>query len=315
MTTDTPRMRPAPSRRRAAHARSRIRRFALIALAFLLMQTAARAQSLTVDRTIGDFTSAVSLSVNASGELIVLDAGANALVRFDGDGRELSRIQGTGWGAQEFDGPTDVSASFPLAVFVADGRNMRVQQFDRDLQHVQTIGEPRTAEGLGLGGSFRPAATIQSAQGDLFVLDADGMRVVKMTPRFRVEREFGTYASGDGRLHAPTDICIMGDGRVAVADGRSVVLFDQFGNYVSRAGVTGDEQILALSSGGNDVVCVSADAITVLPLGADRAGGTVRMEAGSIVGEAVDTLRDAVRTREWWYVLTPRTLLVCRRSE
>ncbi len=315
MTIHSSRSLPKTGLRRASHDLLRLCGMALLTLALPFQDTPACSQTLTVDNTIGTFTSAASLSVNAAGELIVLDAGANALIRFGGDGRELSRIQGTGWGAGEFDGPTDVSASFPLAVFVADGGNRRVQQFDRDLQYVQTIDEPKSAEGLGLGGVFRPTATVQSAQGDLFVLDVDGMRVVKMTPRYRVEREFGTYASGEGRLHAPADICITGDGHVAVADGQSVVLFDQFGNYVRRVEVKVGGPLLALSSSGGDVVCVSASAVTVVPVGPDRQAGCVRIGAGMIVGERVETLRDAARTGELWYVLTPKTLLVCRRTE
>lgn len=287
----------------------------LVALLLLLGAREASAQALSVEYSVGSFTSAVSLSVNAAGELLVLDAGANACVRLRHDGTELSRVQGTGWGTNEFDAPTDVCASFPLAIFVADGKNKRVQQFDRELHYVQTIDEVQTADGQSLSGTFRPAASAQSTQGDLFVLDADGMRVVKLTTRFRAEREFGTYASGDGRLRAPLDLCVTEDGRVAVADGGAIVYFDQFGNYLSRQEGEKGDVYRSVSSNETDIIAVSPSAITVLHSLPGGVEPNARIEAGMIVGEAVETLRDAARTAHWWYVLTPHTVLVCRRAD
>jgi hypothetical protein len=289
--------------------------FLFALLSVVLFPGAACAQALTVDYTIGSFTSAVSLSVNAAGELFVLDAGANACIRLSHDGSELSRVQGTGWGATEFDAPADVCASFPLAIFVADGKNKRVQQFDRELHYVQTIDNVRTTDGQSLEGSFRPIASAQSMQGELFVLDADGTRVVKFTSRFRAEREFGTYASGEGRLKGPTDLCLTDDGRVAVADGTVIVYFDQFGNYLSTQAMPAGEAIHTLSSGGGDLIAVNPSSIVIVNTGNGVPQESMRIAAGMILGEAVDSLRDAVRTDASWYVLTPKKILVCKRTE
>jgi hypothetical protein len=277
----------------------------------LLFHAGASSQTLIVDAAIGSFTSAVSLSVNTAGELIVLDAGANACVRLRRDGTELSRVQGTGWGSSEFDTPTDVCASFPLAVFVADGKNRRVEQFDKELHYVQTVDDVLMTDGRTLEGAFRPIASAQSSQGELFVLDADGTRVIKFTTRLRAEREFGTYASGDGRLKSPADICMTEDGRVAVADGGSIVYFDQFGNYLSTQAVAGSEQLRALSASGSDMIAVRSTEISIV----HAVGAVTRIEAGMVVGETAVTFRDAARDDEWWYVLTPKQILVCKRSE
>jgi hypothetical protein len=287
----------------------------LLLLVMTYVPHAAGAQSLTVEYTIGTFTSAVSLSVNSAGELIVLDAGANACVRLAHDGTELSRVQGTGWGMTEFDGPTDVCATFPLAVFVADGKNKRVQQFDKELHYVQTIDEVLAVDGQTIEGSFRPAASAQSTQGDLFVLDADGMRVIKFTTRYHAEREFGTYVSGDGRLKTPTDLCMTQDGRVAVADGSAIVYFDQFGNYLSKQMGENGEGFRTVSSSGGEIIAVSPAAISILAAADGVGSGYVRIPAGMIVGETIETLCDAVRTESWWYVLTPKKILVCKRTD
>lgn len=272
------------------------------------------AQSLTVDYTIGNFTSAVSLSVNSSGEVIVLDAGANACVRFSHDGRELSRVQGSGWGSSEFDSPSDVSALFPLAVFVSDGKNRRLQQFDKDLQFVQTIENLQTIDGQSLSGAFRPIASAQSSQGELFMLDADGTRIIKMTTRFRAEREFGTYASGRGRLTSPVDLCLTDDGRVAVADGNAIVFFDQFGNFNSTITVGGDT-LRTLSASGSECIAVSASAIYILNNPIGLLPESRRIEARMIFGESGVMFRDATRTEVWWYILTPKNILVCKRTD
>lgn len=291
------------------------RRFLFAAAGILFAALAARAQSLVVDFTIGNFSSAVSLSVASTGEIVVLDAGSNSCIRFARDGAELARVQGTGWGASEFDSPTDVSAGFPLAIFVADGKNKRVQQFDKDLHYVQTLDDVHTADGQSIEGSFRPIASAQSPQGDLFVLDADGTRVVKFTTRLRAEREFGTYASGAGRLKMPTDLCITQDGRVAVADVNSIVYFDQFGNYLSTRVVSGGDALRTLSASGPDVLAVSPSAITVVSAGNGSSAAMERIPAGMILGEKAESIRDAARTEAGWYVLTPKTILVCRRTQ
>lgn len=288
---------------------------ARVMLLLMALSAAAVSQTLVVDYAVGNFTSAVSLSVNAAGEVLVLDAGVNACIRLRHDGTELARVQGTGWGSAELDAPTDISGMFPLAVFVADGKNKRVQQFDKDLHYVQTIDELQTTDGQMLDGGFRPIASAQSSQGELFVLDADGTRIIKYTTRLRVEREFGTYASGDGRLKAPADICITDDGRVAVADGNTVVYFDQFGNYLSMQHVAGTEPIRALSASGGDIIAVTTDEISILNAasGSGPVKGSIR--AGMIVGDSAVTFRDAARVEDRWYVLTPKQLLVCTRTD
>lgn len=286
----------------------------VLASAIIIGHVGACAQSLVVDFTIGSFTSAVSLSVASTGEIFVLDAGSNACVRFSHDGTELSRVQGTGWGASEFDSPTDVSGSFPLAVFVSDGKNKRVLQFDKDLHSVQSIDDVQTTDGKEFEGLFIPIATAQSLQGELFVLDADGTRIVKFSTRFRAEHEFGTYASGEGRLNAPTDLCMTEDGRLAVVDGTSIVYFDQFGNYLSRQTVDADEPIRTIASSNGDILAVSPTEISVVSSSQEATTAGSHVKAEMIVGESGVTFRDAARTDKYWLILTPKTLLVCSRN-
>ncbi|MGE5314961.1 MAG: hypothetical protein ACM3Q4_09735 [Acidobacteriota bacterium] len=280
--------------------------------------------SLAVDYAIGSFSSATSLSVNAAGEIFVIDQGADACIRLSIDGTELSRVQGRGWGSTEFDTPTDVSAAFPLAVFVSDEKNRRIQQFDRELNFVQTIGargpqsslaqETQTRDQELLARSFRPIASTESAQGELFALDADGMRVVKFTTRFRAEREFGTYASGEGRLRAPSDLCMTGDGRVAVSDGERIVFFDQFGNFLFTRQCDSTRTIRALSSAPGEILAVSPDAITVIDDAPSASCMKFIIERQMIVGaeEGVKEFRDAAQAGDRWLILTPHALLVCR---
>jgi hypothetical protein len=280
----------------------------------LVMHSAARTQSLTVDYTIGNFTSAVSLSVNMAGEIVVLDAAANACVRLTHDGRELSRVQGSGWGTTEFDSPTDVSAAFPLAIFVADPKNRRIQQFDKELHYVQTIDALQPVEGRTIEGPFRPVSSSQSSQGELFALDADGIRIIKFTTRLLAEREFGTYASGTGRLTTPTDMCMTRDGRIAVADGNRIMVFDQFGNYLSMLRGDSLDVFHAVSSSGDDIIATGSSVITILNAADEARTERIRIPAEMILGEHVEVLRDAARTDAWWYVLTPKNVLVCRRT-
>jgi hypothetical protein len=287
---------------------------------FMQIQPGSQAVSLVVDYEIGAFSSAVSLSINSAGELVVLDAGADACIRYSVDGTELSRMQGRGWGSTEFDAPTDVSAAFPLAVFVADGKNHRVQQLDKELHFVQTISgsdqitTQQTGDAQLLTPTFRPVASTESQQGELFVVDADANRIVKFTTRLIADREFGTYASGDGRLSMPTDVCLTEDGKVAVSDDHRIVFFDQFGNYLFAHQLDTAMAARAVSSSLGDVIAVSSDEIDVIDAAPSSPEVNLQIRRSMVIGELVDEFRDAARTSALWFVLTPKSILVCKRA-
>jgi hypothetical protein len=173
----------------------------------------------------------------------------------------VKTIGGKGWGNFEFDQPTGVCASFPLNIYVADYNNRRVQQFDRKLNYVQSITDQNLPSLYS--GEYYPAACAISSQGELFILETEGKRVLKFDQNQIFQMEFGSYSAGAGALSDPRDITVTPSDRVFVLDAHRVVAYDIFGNYVSSFSLLSPESPKAISSTKDEIVVTFPSSIKV----------------------------------------------------
>ena len=203
-----------------------------IALLFGLLSL--QAESGPSPERFGNFVQASSLSIDPQGNIYVADAGNNRILKFSSGGKFLAEVGGYGWGEQEFDRPYDVSATSGLNVFVADYGNHRIQRYDRSFNFISTLYTREDADASKRFGY--PMAVALSRQGELFVSDGENNRILKITPFNTVERVFGGFDAGLGRLIRPGQIEIDLHDRVYVIDETRVVVFDNFGNYVRTIG-------------------------------------------------------------------------------
>lgn len=261
-----------------------------------------------VDREFGAFDDAVSLSVGAAGDLLILDAGKNELLQFSRAGDLMKTIGGRGWGDLEFDSPTDVSASFALNVYVADYNNRRVQRFDRKMNFVQSFTADNTVPALS--GSFYPRAVAISTQGELFVVESDGRRILKFDPSQHMEREFGGFNAGAGALVNPRDIAVTPDGKVIVLDQQRIVEYDTYANFLSSFQLDSLNAPSSLSLAGNGLIVVSPNKIVAYSLGGEK-----KYEIGeqSLIGvEGQEEFRDAGVFGSMLYILTRHSIVVAK---
>jgi DNA-binding beta-propeller fold protein YncE len=117
-----------------------------------------------------------------------------------------------------------------IDVFVADYGNHRIQRFDRHLSYIATLStrdSPNPDERFGY-----PTDVTVSRLGDLFICDSENSRIVKVNRFTQVERTFGGFGAGEGRLLNPTCVEIGPSDHVYVIDGSRVVVFDNSGNYL-----------------------------------------------------------------------------------
>jgi len=261
-----------------------------------------------VDRTFGKFANAVSISASAGGQLFVLDEAKNELSQFSIKGELLKTIGGKGWGDLEFDSPTDVSTNFALDVYVADYNNRRIQRYDRGLNFVQSI----TADNIvpALSGSFYPHASALSAQGELFVVESDGRRVLKFDPSQRFEREFGAFNGGAGALTNPSDIAVTPEGKVFVLDAPRVVEFDTYANYVSSIQLDSLPNPLTLNLSSHGLLVTSANDVREYSF--DGAREFDITHEGLIENKSNDEFRDAVMIGPTLYLLTSHAVVVVK---
>jgi DNA-binding beta-propeller fold protein YncE len=184
--------------------------------------------------TSADSLQGTRSDVDIYGNIYLLNADNNTLTLISKEGEVLARIGSSGWQNNQFDRPDGLWARNGIDVFVADYGNHRVQRFDRKLNFVSSL---YTRENDDPDQRFGyPTDIAFSALGDLFVCDGENSRVLKVNRFTQVERIFGGFDAGEGRLQKPTHVEIGPHDRVYVVDKERVVEFDYFGNFLNELG-------------------------------------------------------------------------------
>jgi DNA-binding beta-propeller fold protein YncE len=184
--------------------------------------------------SFGNFSGPRGIAVAPSGLIYVVDTGDNMVKVYSPLGDSLNEIGGSGWGQLEFDQPYDIAVGAGLNFYVADYGNHRIQRFDKDLNYISTLytrdsDDPSQRFGY-------PTSVAVSRLGDLFLLDNENLRVVKVNTFSTIERTFGGIEAGKGRLENPRKIRLTNEDLVCVLDGRRILVFDYFGNYIRTIG-------------------------------------------------------------------------------
>ncbi|MBK6507530.1 MAG: NHL repeat-containing protein [Ignavibacteria bacterium] len=198
--------------------------------------------SLTKGTSVTDFMDAVSMTVDAKENIYVLDAGANQIVKFDGQLNYLKRNGKQGWAEGQFDKPTSIDASSGLDIFVSDGKNNRVQRLDLELNYISSLYP--NIEDIPDNLKFRtPVASLVLNSSELYVIDKDNNRIVVYRDGKNPSFVFGDYVSGKGQLGNPVKILKDGKNFIYVQDKEQklIMRYDNLGNYLGRITVNGLE--------------------------------------------------------------------------
>jgi hypothetical protein len=171
-----------------------------------------------------------SLDIDINGRLFVLDREKCTLRQYVNDTLFVREIGGPGWENDQFDMPAGLWARNGIDLFVADYGNHRIQRFDRSLSFV---GSFSTRESDNPDERFGyPTDVALSRLGDLFICDTENTRIVKVNRFSRVERVFGGFDAGKGRLRDPSQLEVGPRDHVYVLDAPRILIFDTFGNYL-----------------------------------------------------------------------------------
>lgn len=218
----------------------------------------------------------LALDVDIHGRLYILDEKQNTVTLFSREGKPLARIGGAGWENDQFDSPRGIWARNGIDVFVADFGNHRIQRFDRNLNYVSTLltrESPNPDERFGF-----PTDVSLSRQGDLYICDTENSRILKVSGLSRVERSFGGFDAGRGRLTRPRQAEIGPEDRVYVQDGPRIVVFDAFGNFTREFDFGLEEGSTAMFADMRGLLIAGRDSLYWLD-SADRLALTSGMEA------------------------------------
>ena len=177
-----------------------------------------------------------SLAIGVSGELYLVDSANNAIRKIDKNG-DVSLFAGTRTGGQKdgpaaqarFFFPVDIAAAPDGAMYVTEAGN-RVRRIGPDGEVTTVAGAADGAEGYvdGRGAAVRfrgPAGIAVGRDGDLFVVDSRNQRIRYIGPAADVTtiagkggQGFATGAGSATQFSVPTDIIVLPDGSIYVAD-------------------------------------------------------------------------------------------------
>jgi len=177
-----------------------------------------------------------SICADPSGFVYVADTGNHRILKWNPNGSVVAEIGGFGWGTEQFNGPVSVWAKNGLDVLVADMNNQRIVRFDRDLHYISELHSSETwPEELRFG---FPLDAALGAQSELFCLDGDNRRVLKVDVFGNPQVSFGDFDEGEGRLGKPSKFCILQNSRILISDDESssIKVFDALGNYLYSFG-------------------------------------------------------------------------------
>jgi hypothetical protein len=184
----------------------------------------------------GQFEEPQGISVDPNGFIYVADTGNQRLQKFDSKGRFVAEIGGFGWRKEQFDEPVAVCAKNGLDVFVADFNNQRIERYDKDLHYLATF---KTSENWLDHYQFGfPLDVDISTQGELFCLDGENNRVLKLDILGHPQISFGDFDSGEGRLIESSRFFISQEGKIFITDKKKkrIVVFDVLGNFLYTFG-------------------------------------------------------------------------------
>jgi streptogramin lyase len=109
----------------------------------------------------------------------------------DSTGKLIAETGGFGSGHGQFEWPRQVIASWGSSVWILDYGNRRIERFTRSLEYQGTLEITVPGDET----RHQPQAMALSPQGDLYVFDRDGGRLVRYDPLFTLQAELG---SGSG---------------------------------------------------------------------------------------------------------------------
>jgi len=179
----------------------------------------------------GELENPAGISVDVNGYIYVADAGNHRIQKFSERGDFLEYRGGLGWSGENFDKPFDIYAESVLDIFVVDQNANRIVRFDKDLNYISSLTADDIEDSDLVFGY--PSGIVVSKRGDIFVVDGENKRIIKINSFGNPETSFGGFENLDFRLKQPFQIAVSPDNEIFVSDIslRKVMVFDYFGNF------------------------------------------------------------------------------------
>jgi sugar lactone lactonase YvrE len=184
------------------------------------------------------------VAVDGRGHIYVADTNNSRIQIFDTGLNYVDTLGETGVSGSDddhFKWPEGVAVDSEGKVYVSDWGNFRVLKFSSELQHLDTIGTTGVPYRTDEDHFNYPADVAADDAGHLFVVEANGHRLLKLDSDGGLEAAVGTpgiAGSGHHLFSAPSGVSLDSDGRVYVADrdNHRVQVFDRDLQYMDTVG-------------------------------------------------------------------------------
>ena len=157
------------------------------------------------------------IAVDDSGLVYVTDTGNNRVAVFSSNGEFQTQFGTNGINPGEFDEPVGIAVDGNGLIYVVDTWNQRIQVFERTDENYAVVKEWSVSAWFGQSINNKPFIALD-AEGNVFVTDPDGYRVLEFDPSGNFIRGWGAPSSGIDGFGLPTGIAVDASGRVWVSD-------------------------------------------------------------------------------------------------
>ena len=209
----------------------------------------------------GEFNEPAGITIDADGNLYVVDRLNHRVQKFDADGQFVAMVgeEGSDFGqfhdpttddpAFSTDGPWGVGTDADGNVYIADTWSHRVQIFSSDLEFLRVLGEDL----------FGPRDITFDGDGDLLLVDTGNHRLREYAADGGLKTSFGSKGGDEGQFNEPSSITVSPSGDIYVADfwNQRIQHFDADFRYVDEIdvpswgsqGITDRAYIVVLADG------------------------------------------------------------------
>jgi DNA-binding beta-propeller fold protein YncE len=158
------------------------------------------------------------IAVDSAGRVFITDTGNKRVVVFTGDGEFVTQFGSAGMDPGQFDEPVGIAVDQAGLVYVADTWNQRIQVFQADDQGQYTPLRSWDLQAwYGQSLENKPYLTVDT-QGNLFVSDPEGYRILQFTLLGEPVRSWGDFGSESDHFAMPVGVTVDPQGDVWVVD-------------------------------------------------------------------------------------------------
>ncbi|UCG60630.1 MAG: NHL repeat-containing protein [Candidatus Zixiibacteriota bacterium] len=170
------------------------------------------------------------LAADLKGNIYVVDAGNNRLVRFGTDLTPLRDYGGFGKEAGLLDRPSYLAFDNGLNLMVSDEGNRRVSRYNSQLNFVDELSFYDSEDPLKFG---YPSGIAFTDYGEVWVADRDNNRVAIFSNVGKFDRFLGDVSYAGERLNTPEKIIRLESGEFVICDAgnQRLIIYDRYGNY------------------------------------------------------------------------------------